>query len=133
MNLRPIKKVAIAVAGSLALTSMAFASCPGVIDNFFNQAGLDPDCAGDQWNAEHGNPVDHLAAAGANVLVPGSGPVLEGVWAFNRMGGFGVFGRPMPAPMGDQCLTPWGISNPGPWEPIGSACNVNGIPGRVVR
>ena len=36
-------------------------------------------------------------------------------------------------PMGNRCATRWGVSFPGPWNPLGSPCWVGNDPGHVVR
>ena len=40
----------------------------------------------DELNHRLGNPIGHAAAAGTNMVLPGSGAVLEGAWTVQRFG-----------------------------------------------
>jgi hypothetical protein len=50
----------------------------------------------------------------------------------NQLNPFGQRGGRASVPMGNRCLTQWGVSNPGPWNPLGSPCWVGNHPGYVV-
>jgi hypothetical protein len=51
----------------------------------------------------------------------------------NQLNPFQQPGVQPPVPMGNRCLTPWGVSNPGPWNPLGSMCWVGNVQGYVVN
>lgn len=116
--------------------------------------------AGDRINAP-GHYVEAGVAAGANALLPGSGPVVAGGFALQQSGALSAFnppaGAPMPPPsfggvpvprfgrapfpapapvgfaIGNFCATPIGLFGPGAPAPIGSVCWLpNGVTG-VIR
>jgi hypothetical protein len=38
-----------------------------------------------------------------------------------------------PAVLGNRCATQVGVFGPGPWNPVGSFCHANGVPGQVIQ
>ncbi len=84
----------------------------------------------------------HLAEKlGAGVIEaygpPGSGAAMHKLWMRNAGAGRPDEAHPVNRgfrpPMGNRCATRYEVSFPGPVNPIGSPCYLNGIPGRVVR
>ena len=89
----------------------------------------------DEINANLGQPVDHAAAAVADAFVPGAGQAAEAYWALRRaqeaaqrgqrIVSNGMPGAAMPGGvMGNFCGTQMGRFGPGPWNPVGTPCNV---------
>ena len=82
---------------------------------------------------------------GANVGIPTVGAVAGNCFgravnsAFAGRGASGCGGRGFRVEtsprttMGNRCATPWGVSDPGPRNPIGTVCFVGPDRGRVVR
>ena len=110
-------------------------------DTFIRPFSPDAADAADRLNHQFGNPVDHSIAAGANVIVPGSGAVLEGGWAIQRSGILnprrqsaprGTPIRQVAMTTGNFCVTPAGRFGPGPMNALGSPCYVRTQFGTVV-
>ncbi len=92
----------------------------------------------DRLNKDLGHPAEKL---GAGIIEaygpPGSGAAMHKLWMRNAGAGRPDEAHPVNRgfrpPMGNRCATRYEVSFPGPVNPIGSPCYLNGIPGRVVR
>lgn len=86
--MRALKYIVVAASVTLAANT-AFAG-GFLADTFIRPFNPDLADAADRANAALGNPVDHAVAAGADVIVPGTGQALELGWQLqhmrNRMG-----------------------------------------------
>ena len=71
-----VASVVIAAAPQEAEACSGFLACTFVAPLLGNDAAD----AADDWNARNGKIVDHGVAALLDVVVPGTGEVLEGVW-----------------------------------------------------
>ena len=127
-------------AATLSLLALTNAHAGGFLaDTFIRPFSPEAADAADRINHNLGNPVDHAIAAGANVIVPGSGAVIEGGYAIQRSGVLNGVGQAQQQqiPMGNFCLTQVGRFGPGPMNRIGSFCQAGTpwgvVPGTVGR
>ena len=109
-----------ALATALTLTSSSAFAASGFLAQVGVATGLvSEDQANqlDQWHAALGNPLDQI---GRQI-----NPITNG-------GGFQP-AQPVPVQLGAFCGIPgYGRFGPGPWNPVGSPCYINGAYGQVL-
>ena len=111
MSIKFASKLSIVtIAASIALSGMASsASAGGFLADVFIKP-LNPSLARqlDQAHEQMGKPLDRVPMDIANMTPAGQF-------------------------LGNRCATPFGMSGPGPVNPLGMPCNFNGAWGQVVR
>lgn len=118
------------------------ASACGVIGCFLNEVAPGLGDAADDLHDASGNPLDQAAPIIAEGVLPGSGVFVAGAQqmqrAFNNFQGGGAAPggswsqQKQSRPMGNVCLTQFGRSAPGPYQPIGTSCSTWDPYGRPV-